>query len=234
MRRAHARLGLLPMAAALLLPACATTSTQPPAPVMPDFSAFEKMQAGECSPATAAMIGAALGALIADDNRGKGAAIGAGLGALACYIINTQSRQTEAGADVDRRYKADNQGALPAQPLVTQFDTAFNAGGGVRAGKEARVVSSIRVVNGDSEPVRDILEVLEVFESTVPDRVMLRAEKRVEEAILAGGIQNTFTIRLPAGLAPGSYAARTNLYVNGRHVGENRGSIRVIGTAAKN
>jgi crotonobetainyl-CoA:carnitine CoA-transferase CaiB-like acyl-CoA transferase len=143
---------------------------------MPDFSAFEKLQAGECSPATAAMIGAALGALIADDSRGKGAAIGAGLGALACYIINTQSRQTEAGADVDRRYKADNQGALPAQPLVTQFDTAFNA----------------------------------------------------------GGIQNTFTIRLPAGLAPGSYAARTNLYVNGRHVGENRGSIRVIGTAAKN
>ena len=58
--------------------------------------------------------------------------------------------------------------------------------------------------------------------------------------VLAGYLESkpeqgsTFTIRLPAGLAPGSYAAHTNLYVNGRHVGENRGSIRVIGTAARN
>jgi crotonobetainyl-CoA:carnitine CoA-transferase CaiB-like acyl-CoA transferase len=86
------------------------------------------MQAGECSPATAAMIGAALGALIADDRRGKGAAIGAGLGALACYIINTQSRQTEAGADVDGRYRADNQGALPAQPLPCRNGAFITSG----------------------------------------------------------------------------------------------------------
>ena len=58
MRCAYARLGLLPAAAVLLLQACATTSEQPPVPAMPDLSVLEKMQAGECSPATAAMIGA--------------------------------------------------------------------------------------------------------------------------------------------------------------------------------
>ena len=52
--------------------------------------------------------------------------------------------------------------------------------------------------------------------------------------MLSGAIQNTFTIRLPAGLAPGSYAARTTLYVNGRQAGKNRGSIRIIGTIATN
>jgi hypothetical protein len=87
-------------------------------------------------------------------------------------------------------------------------------------------------VNGSREPVREVLEVLEVFESSAPERIMLRAEKRAEEAIRSGGIENTFAIRLPAGLAPGSYAARTTLIVNGRQVGENRGSIRIIGSAA--
>ena len=231
MNRLRERLTMLAVAVVPLMQACATAPEQPPAARIPDFSVLDKMKAGECSPAAAAMIGAALGALIADESRGKGAAIGAGLGALACYIINTQSRQTQAGADVDGRYRADNQGTLPAQPLVTAFDTAFNAGGGVLAGQEARVVSRITVVNGSREPVREVLEVLEVFEPTTPERTMLRAEKRVEEAIRSGGIENTFAIRLPAGLAPGSYAARTTLYVNGRIAGENRGSIRVIGTA---
>ena len=220
------------LVAVALLQACATSPDQARDQPLPDFSVLDKMKAGECSPAAAAMIGAALGALIADDNRGRGSAIGAGLGALACYIINTQSRQTQGGADVDGRYRADNQGALPAQPLVTAFDTAFNAGGGVLAGQEARVVSNITVVNGSRERVSEVLEVLEVYESSASERIMLRAEKRAEEAIRSGGIQNTFTIRLPMGLAPGSYAARTTLYVNGRNVGENRGSIRIIGTTA--
>ena len=82
------------------------------------------MKGGECNPATAALIGAALGTLIADDNRTKGAAVGAGLGALACYIINAQSRQTHPPAEVEGQYRSDHQGALPEQPLLTAYDTA--------------------------------------------------------------------------------------------------------------
>lgn len=218
----------LAAASVLLLQACAT---QQPAPAMPDLSQLDKMmKGGECNPATAALIGAALGAMIADDNRTKGAAIGAGLGALACYIINAQSKQTRPPAEVEGQYRADHQGTLPEQPLVTAYDTAFNAGGGVKAGQEARVVSSITLVSGSKDPVRDVVEVLEVFESGDPAKVLLRAEKKADPGVTAGGIQNTFTIRLPEGLAAGSYPARTVLYVNGKLAGENRGALRVLGT----
>ncbi len=114
-------------ASVLLLHACAT---QQPAPALPDFSHFDKMmKAGQCSPSTAALIGAALGAMIDDENRTKGAAIGAGLGALACYMINAQSKQTRPPAEVEGQYRADQRGALPEQALVTAYDTTFNAGG---------------------------------------------------------------------------------------------------------
>lgn len=224
-----ARMCLVPATvSALLLQACAAQQQQPE-PALPDFSQLEKtLKAGECNPATAALIGAALGALIADENRGRGAAIGAGLGALACYIINAQSKQTRPPADVEGQYRTDHGGALPEQPLVTAYDTAFSAGGNVRAGQEARVSSSFTLISGTREPVREVVEVLEVFESAEPSRVMLRAEKKAEPGMMTGSIQNSFSIRLPAGLAPGSYPARTVLYVNGKAVGENRGALRVL------
>lgn len=227
MTRSATRPIVLAAAGALLLQACAA---QQPAPALPDFTPLDKMmKAGECSPATAALIGAALGAIIADESRAKGAAIGAGLGALACYIINAQSKQTRQPAEVDGQYRAEHQGALPEQPLVTAYDTAFNAGGGVKPGQEARVASSITLVSGSKEPVREVVEVLEVFESSDPAKVLLRAEKKADPGMLSGGIQNNFTIRLPEGLAAGSYAARTALYVNGKLAGENRGALRVLG-----
>lgn len=217
---------VLASASVLLLQACAT---QQPEPALPDFSQIEKtMKAGECNPATAAMIGGALGAIIADENRSRGAAIGAGLGALACVIINAQSKQTRSAADVEGQFRADHGGTLPEQPLVTAYDTAFNAGGSVRAGQEARVSSTITLVSGSRERVRDVVEVLEVFESSDPAKVMLRADKKAEPGMLTGGIQNNFSIRLPEGLAAGTYPARTVLYVNGKAAGENRGALRVL------
>ena len=141
----------LATAGALLLHGCATP--QPPPPTLPDLSQLDKMmKGGECNPATAALIGAALGTMIADDNRSKGAVIGAGLGALACYIINAQSKQTRPPAEVEGQYRADHQGTLPEQPLVTAYDTAFNAGGSVTVGQEARVVSSIKSAIVSSSP----------------------------------------------------------------------------------
>ena len=210
----------------LSLHACAT---QEPAPRLPDSSQFEKMfKAGECDTATAALIGAALGAMIANENRTRGAAIGAGLGALACHIINAQSQQTRPPSEVEGQYRAEHQGALPDQPLVTTYDTAFNAGGAVRAGQEARVSSSITLVSGAREPVSDVVELLEVFEPGDPDKVLLRVEKKADPGMLTGGIQNIFSIRLPAAMVAGSYPARTVLYVNGRQAGENRGTLRVL------
>jgi hypothetical protein len=186
------------------------------------------LKGGECNPSVAAAIGGALGAIIVDDSRVKGAAIGAGLGAVACYLINANTRQTRSAGEVDEQYKGAHGGSLPEQPLITAYDTAFNPGGGVRAGQEARVTSTITVVSGAREPVRDVVEVLEVFESGDEAKAMLRAEKRSDPNLRSGGIQNNFSIRLPEGLPPGSYPARTVLQVNGKPAGENRGSLRVL------
>ena len=75
-----------------------------------------------------------------------------------------------------------------------------------------------------------MVEVLEVFETNEPAKVLLSAEKKAEKGLLTGGLQNSFNIRLPGSLAAGSYPARTTLYVNDKLVGENRGALRVLGT----
>jgi hypothetical protein len=55
-----------------------------------------------CNPAIGALVGGALGALVGGgDNRGKGAVIGAGLGALACVAVNAASRQTRTADQVE-------------------------------------------------------------------------------------------------------------------------------------
>jgi len=226
MPRASARAFVIGFTIALVLSACSTTERrdQPPYPDIPGSA-----QEGECNSSLAALIGGAMGAIVMEENRARGAAVGAGFGVLACAIINATSRQTQPPAEVAREYRTAHDGRLPEHPIVAVYDTAYNASGSVRGGQVARVVSNITVVPSANEPVREMHEVLEVFEATNPDRVMIRAEKRVEEAPRAGGIQNSFNIQLPERLAEGNYQARTTLYVNARRVGENRGTLRVLG-----
>lgn len=186
-------------------------------------------QANECDRAFAALVGGALGAILSEENRARGAAVGAGLGALACSIINAASRQIRTAGDVEGEYRASHQGRLPEHATVTVYDTAFNAAGTVRPGDQALVVSRITLVRGSDEPIRDVAEVLEVFDPARESSVLLRAEKRIEEGSRAGVVQNSFDVRLPAGMGSGNYPARTTLFVNQRVTGENRGTLRVSG-----
>jgi hypothetical protein len=197
-------------------------------PATPEVETPPPQQASKCNPALAAVIGGLIGGMIADDNRSRGAILGAGIAGAACALINATSRQVTPPGDVENAYRAEHQGQLPDSPTVTVYDTAYNAAGSVRAGQEARVVSNITLVRGAKEPVRDVVEVLEVFERDRTDRVMLRAEKSLSDTARAGGLQNAFTVKLPEGLAAGSYPARTTLYVNSRAAGENRGTLRVL------
>jgi hypothetical protein len=212
------------VASLIFLGACAgqpTPEAPPPEPSPPS-------QANRCNPALAAAIGGIIGGMIADESRARGAVLGAGIATAACALINATTRQVTPSADVEQAYRASHGGRLPDRPTVTAYDTTYNAAGGVSAGQEARVVSTITLVRGASEPVRDAVEVLEVFEAERPDRVMLKAEKSLGDTAAAGGIQNVFTLRLPEGLAAGSYPARTTLFVNNQRVGENRGTLRVL------
>jgi len=228
MSRAVARTLVSIFLAAGLLAACSTTDKHgvPPYPETPGTATGT-----ECNPGLAALIGGAIGAIVMEENRTRGAAVGAGFGALACAIINATSRQTSPPSEVEHEYRTGHNGRLPDRPIVSVYDTAYNASGSVRAGQVARVVSNITVVPGANEPVRDMREVLEVFDTANPRQVIIKAEKSVEEAARAGGIQDTFDIRLPERLAEGNYPARTTLYVNDRVVGENRGTLRVLGGA---
>lgn len=211
--------------AALLLAACSTTpTTEPREP--------GQIEETECNASLAALIGGAIGAIVMEENRTRGAAVGAGFGALACALINATSRQTQPPAEVEHEYRTSHQGRLPEHPIVSVYDTAYNAGGSVRAGRRARVVSNITVVPGANEPVREMREVLEVFDAARPGEVAIKAEKSVDAATRTGGIQDTFDIRLPEGMAEGGYPARTTLYVNGRLAGENRGTLRVLGSSS--
>lgn len=212
--------------AVVLLAACSSNpTTEPHDP--------GQTKEAECNASLAALIGGAIGAIVMEENRTRGAAVGAGFGALACALINATSRQTKPPAEVEHEYRTSHGGRLPDAPVVAVYDTAYNADGSVRAGQVAHVVSNITVVPGAKEPVREMREVLEVFDPGRPEEVAIKAEKRIDEAARAGGIQDTFEVRLPDGMAEGSYPARTTLYVNGRRAGENRGTLRILGSGSK-
>src|SRR5207247_8218259 len=87
--------------AALLLAACATTDKPLPPPPEP-----EAQKEAVCNPALAALIGGAIGAVVAEENRTRGAAVGAGLGTLACAIINATTREMRSPAEVEKEYRA--------------------------------------------------------------------------------------------------------------------------------
>jgi len=213
------------LALAAVLAGCAATDKSP-LPPPPDSPQAQKESV--CNQALAALIGGAIGAVILEENRTRGAAVGAGLGSIACAIINATTRELKTPAEVEGEYRTAHQGQLPDRPLVAVYDTAYNASGSVRGGEPAKVVSNITLVPGSREPVRDVREVLEVFEDARTDQPMVKAEKTVERPARGGALQNTFEIRLPERLAAGSYPARTTLYVNGQVAGENRGTVRVL------
>jgi len=211
------------LAAGLLAGACATGGGYPGSP-------FPVSASGEqqCNPALAAALGGALGALIYEDNRTKGALIGAGLGALACAIINASSKPTQPPEQVQADYRAAHQGSLPEQVAVTGYQTVYGPEAGYGAGSEVRIVSDITVVGGSGEPVRELKEVVEILNPGDRREVLLRAEKLADVAQAGGGVQNTFQIRLPGTMKPGTYPVRNSLYVNGKLLEENLGTLRIV------
>ncbi len=215
------------LAAAMLTSACATNGAYSGSP-FPASSSGEQ----QCNPALAAALGGALGALIYDDNRTKGALIGAGLGALACAIINASSKPTQPPEVVEADYRAAHQGSLPERATVTGFSTVYGPDAGYAAGSEVRIVSDITVVGGSQESIQELKEVVEILNPADRREVMLRAEKLSAVARAGGGVQNTFQIRLPGNMKPGTYPVRNSLYVNGRLLEENLGALRITPSRA--
>ena len=168
-----------------------------------------------CDVTSSALAGAAAGAILGSLIGGKqgaatGGLAGGALGAAACYSMNVQSRQTKTAAQVDADYQR-SRGALPTAPTVVAYSPTM--AGTVQRGQKFKVNSALEVVNGSSEPVREVREELVIYS---PDGQPLRTGSKPFTASGSGRFDNSFEVALPANAPQGIYALKTNVLVNGK------------------
>lgn len=159
-----------------------------------------------------AVAGAVFGALVnGAKGAGQGAVAGGALGAAACVAINYQSRQTKSAAQADVDYQRA-RGALPSEPTVVSYSPQL-AANVVQRGQPMRVNSTLELVNGTTQSVREVREELAIFN---PDGTAFKSGSKPFSANTAGRYENTFEVKLPEGVSQGVYALKTNVYVNGK------------------
>lgn len=166
------------------------------------------------SAAAGAVVGALLGAMVNGKNGAlAGAALGGAAGGLGCYAVNVRHRQLRTAAQTDQDY-VRAKGALPAQPQVVSY-TSQVSNSVVERGKPFTVSSTTELVNGRTEPVSDVREELVLLDPQ--GKPFKNGSKPLENKSNSGGrFQNSFELKLPQGVSQGTYAMKTNLYVNGK------------------
>jgi hypothetical protein len=181
-----------------------------------------------CNPGYGALLGGALGAAVGENDRTKGALIGAGVGALACLAINAYSAQTKTAQQAEDEYKKQNKGKLPpADPVVQAYDVNVGNNGQIHPGEKVQVISNMTVVQGAAQPVNEVKEVL----TLAGPNGTKTAEKKANEKPGSGGYQNTFNLSFPSDVAPGAYPITTQLYVNGKQVSERKQQLQIVAAA---
>lgn len=180
----------------------------------------------ECNTAVVAGIGAVVGGLLGGGkNTLRGAAIGAGLGALACVAFNYNSRQVKSAQQVEDEYKAAHKGSLPERTTVTRYDTKFQPAT-IKAGEKAVLTSNIEVVKGRNSAAPVIEEEATLLKED--GRVITHARKKVAESPAGGAYSGSFTIPMPAGSPEGIYTLKTALFVNGEKSGAHNTKLQVL------
>ncbi len=159
-----------------------------------------------------ALGGAAIGAAL--DGK-KGAGKGAIAGLAACAVVEIASRQTKSKDEVESDYRSA-KGRLPSKAEVVAYQTTLNPNPVLKRGDALKVQSTIRVVAGTNEPVREVKEVLIAYAPSGEE--FKRGEKKANAAEGSGEFLNTFTLRLPDGAPEGQYTIETKLLINGREV----------------
>jgi predicted small secreted protein len=168
----------------------------------------------DCNPLVGALVGGAVGALMGGDrHRGRGAAIGAGVGALTCVAYNYSSKQTRTADQVGDDYRRA-RGDLPPAPVVTGYRTQA-ARATARAGEDVTVTSNIEVVPGRTEPLKELREEFVILDPKGVERSKL--EKTPAPAGSKGGAYvSTLQFTFPQGVPPGAYRVQSKLFVNGK------------------
>lgn len=180
----------------------------------------------ECNPLAAAAIGALAGALLGSGkNRVRGSALGAGLASLACVAWNYNVRQTKSAAQVQQEFRNANQGQLPTQTKVQNYDTRFEPNAAVASGGKLTVVSTIDVVQGTANPMTVVEEELTLVR---PDGSEVKSRKKADAIRGTGGYATTFSMNMPQGVPQGVYPVRTALFINGAQVGSKSLQMQVV------
>lgn len=181
---------------------------------------------GECNAGLAAGAGALIGGLLAQgSNRVRGAALGAGLAALACVGWNYNAKQTKSAEQVQKEYKSANREQLPTQSKVTRYDTRFESGAKVAPGGKMTVASNIEVVQGTADQKPVIEEELTLVR---PDGSEVKSRKKANENQGAGAFSTTYSMTIPEGVPQGEYPVRTALYLNGNKTASHAMKLQVV------
>lgn len=177
-----------------------------------------------------ALAGALLGALIGGQKGAAQGAVGGGaLGAISCYTMNVQSRQTKTAVQADTDYK-QSRGALPQQPSVVSY-TPTLASQTVRRGQPVKINSTLEVVNGTSESINDVKEEINVYN---PDGSLFKTGSKPFNASSSGRFENAFELTLPASARQGVYTMKTAVSLNGKQSATRDLSTQIVwdGTSA--
>ncbi len=180
---------------------------------------------GGCNPAAMALIGGILGALAGGrHNRGAGAAVGAGVGALACVAWNYRTQQTKTAEQVNQAYRMANNGQVPTNPRVVtyQVDAAPST---ISSGNPMVINSVIGIAQapGGTPPVVE-QEIVVGYDG----KKVASARKQANAGGGAGEYTTSFTVKLPQGVPQGSYPVYTSLYVNGNRVDGKSTAVQVV------
>lgn len=181
---------------------------------------------GECNPLITGGIGAVLGALAGGrEHRGQGAAIGAGIGALACVAYNYYTTRTKSAEQVSDEYKK-TKGALPAQATVTRFNMNVAPDSPVAAGNAVTVASNIEVVPGTKNPQPTVEQEIVLYS---PDgKETGKSRKPASQDGGGGGFETSFRMTLPKGVPQGVYPVKSQLYVDGQPAASADARLQIV------
>jgi hypothetical protein len=123
-------------------------------------------------------------------------------------------RQTRSAQQVGDEYRARNNSPLPPAPLVTTYRTQA-ARATARGGEDVTVTSTIEVVPGRDEPLKELREEFAIVDPNGVERSKL-AKTPAPAGSGGGAYVSTMQFTFPAGVPPGAYQVQSRLYVNGR------------------
>ncbi|SFO11317.1 glycine zipper domain-containing protein [Nitrosospira briensis] len=178
--------------------------------------------------------GAAIGAAVGGATGGKynpliGAAIGAAVGYAAGYAFDSyRVSQKKDAAEVNDEYRKEHGGHLPAETMVTKYETKTEPSGLVNRGEKLDIVSEVELVKGANSIGKDrVDEELMISDASGKNTKKLR-KQALSDTNVSGAYLTRFTFRPTEDVAQGTYPFKTVLYLNDEPVRESEGKIQVV------